>query len=393
MTPALRAPGRETADRSLEVLDDLPHRLLLVGSSARMLAQSGARAGIRPVSIDLFADRETRACSAYCEAVNAADIGFERESLLRAAARLAPAGYGYALVYGSGLDADSAALEELARGRTLYGNPPEILRLLKTPDAFFETLRRLGIPYPESSRKLPPDPENWLLKSARSEGGKGVRPCSRVEPDSSAYYQRRLPGKALSALFLANGEDARIIGFNTLRTAGHLVGQPFLFAGAVNRADLTPEQRRQVQTYVARLARAVSLRGLNSLDFMLDGETCRVLEVNPRPSATMALYDDDFPHGLLAAHIRACRGEMPDEMAASGTVRAFKVFFAPFDLEVSEETRWPEWCTDTPVTGTRIGVGQPVCTVCAEGTDQRQVECLIERLESELFERLYAARS
>lgn len=385
--------GRETGDRSLESLHDLPERLLLVGCSARMLAQSAARAGIRPVSIDLFADRETRACSAYCESVDAADIGFERESLLRAAERLAPAGRGYALVYGSGLDADSGILEELARGRTLYGNPPEILRLFKTPDAFFGLLRRLGIPYPESGRIRPTDPENWLLKSGRSEGGKGVRFCSQAEPDSSAYYQRRLPGKALSALFLANGENARIIGFNTLRTVDHLVGQPFLFAGAVNRADLTPEQRRQVQTYVARLARAAPLRGLSSLDFMLDGETCRVLEVNPRPSATMALYDDDFPHGLLAAHIRACRGEMPDAITVGRVVRAFKVFFAPFDLEVSEGTRWPDWCTDTPVTGTRIGVGRPVCTVCAEGADHRRVERLIERRESELFERLYAARS
>lgn len=389
----LGSTGRETTDRSLGSLHDLPERLVLVGCSARMLARSAARAGIRPVSIDLFADRETRACSASCETVDAADIGFERESLLRAAERLAPAGRGYALVYGSGLDADSGILEELARGRTLYGNPPEILRLLKTPDAFFDLLRQLDIPYPESSRTWPPDPENWLLKSARSEGGKGVRFCARAEPYSSGYYQRRLPGKAMSALFLANGEDARIIGFNTLRTVDHLVGQPFLFAGAVNRADLTPEQRRQVRTYVERLARAAPLRGLSSLDFMLDGESCRVLEVNPRPSATMALYDDDFPHGLLAAHIRACRGEMPDAIAAGGVVRAFKVFFAPFDLKVSERTRWPDWCTDTPVTGTRIGVGQPVCTVCAEGADQRQVERLIERRESELFDRLYAARS
>jgi len=369
----------------------MPERLLLIGCSARMLAQSAARAGIRPVSVDLFADQETRACSERCETVKPAEIGFERESVLRAAGRLAPAGCGYALVYGSGLDADPGILEELARGRTLYGNPPEILRSMKTPDAFFGLLRQLDIPYPESSRTRPWDPENWLLKSGRSEGGKGVRFCAGAEAGAADYYQRRLPGTALSALFLANGENASIIGFNTLWTADRRIGQPFLFAGAVNRADLAPEQCRQVAAYAARLTRTVPLRGLNSLDFMLDGEACRVLEVNPRPSATMALYDEDFPRGLLAEHIRACRGEVPDVAVSGGVVRAFRVFFASRDFDVPPAMAWPDWCADRPMPGTFIGAGQPVCTILAEGTDRPSVERAVERRESELLKRLYAA--
>jgi len=372
-------------------MGDLPERLLLIGCSARMLVQSAARTGIRPVSIDLFADQETSACSEHCEAVKSAEIGFERESVLRAAERLAPAGSGYALIYGSGLDADPGILEELARGRTLYGNPPELLRLLKTPDTFFGLLRQLDIPYPESSRTQPPDAEHWLLKSSRSEGGKGVRFCAQTELGPTDYYQRRLPGKAMSALFLANGENARIIGFNTLWTVGQYTGQPFLFAGAVNRADLTPEQRQQVEAYVTRLTRTVPLKGLNSLDFMLDGEVCRVLEINPRPSATVALYDEDFARGLLAEHIQACRGEIPDAVESGGVVRAFKVFFASRDLDVSEALDWPGWCTDRPVPGTFIGAGQPVCTVLAEGADRPSVERVIELRESELLKRLYAA--
>ncbi|HYE35988.1 ATP-grasp domain-containing protein [Methylocaldum sp.] len=370
---------------------DMPERLLLLGCSARMLAQSAARAGIRPVSIDFFADQETRACSEYCAVVNPAEIGFERKCLLQAAERLAPADRAFALVYGSGLDADPGILEELARGRTLYGNPPEILYLLKTPDTFFDLLRRLDIPYPESVRMRPSDPENWLLKSGCSEGGKGVRFPAQAEPGATDYYQRRLPGKALSALFLANGQNAGIIGFNTLWTASHHVGQPFLFAGAVNRADITPEQRWQVQAYVTRLVRAVSLKGLNSLDFMLDGEVCRVLEVNPRPSATMVLYDGDFPQGLLAEHIRACRGEFRDTGRPGDTVRAFKAFFSLWDLEVSEAMAWPDWCADRPVPGVCIGVDQPVCTIHAEGADRRSVELLIEQRKSELLKRLRAA--
>lgn len=367
--------------------------MLLVSRSGRMLAQSAARAGIRPLVLDLYADQDTRDCSIRCERVAPGRIGFDAAGLLAAAERLAPAGSGYALVYGSGLDADPGILEELARGRALYGNPPEILHLLKTPDAFFDLLRRLDIAYPESRRTRPPDPENWLLKSGCSEGGKGVRFCARAELGATDYYQRRLPGEAMSALFLANGEDARIVGFNTLWTADRHLGQPFLFAGAINRADLAPEQRRQVQAYVGRLARAIPLKGLNSLDFMPDGEACRVLEINPRPSATMTLYDRDFARGLLAEHIRACRGEAADIAESGGAVRAFRAFFASQDLEVSEVVAWPDWCTDRPVPGSFIRAGQPVCTVHAEENDRPRVEALIEWRQSELRKLLRAARS
>jgi predicted ATP-grasp superfamily ATP-dependent carboligase len=366
---------------------DLPERLLLVSCAGRMLARSAARAGLRPVVLDLYADQDTRECAADFAQVPHGRIGFEAAGLLEAAGRLAPADGGFALVYGSGLDIAPDLLERLARGRKVYGNPPEIPRLLKTPATFFDLLRRLDIPYPEIRYRRPPDPQHWLIKSGCSEGGKGVRFCAQAEPDGDDYYQRRLPGKPLSALFLADGANARIIGFNTLWTARHL-GQPFLFVGAVNRAGLSPIQRDRVEAFVARLVRAVGLKGLNSLDFMLDGETCRVLEINPRPSATMALYEGDFPEGLLARHIRACRGELGEPWEAGAKVRAFRAIFARRDVQVPEAMAWPEWCADRPVPGSSVAAGTPLCTVEAEGRDSREVEHSIRQREIELLNRL-----
>ena len=107
----------------------------------------------------------------------------------------------------------------------------------------------------------------------------------------------------------------------------------------------------------------------------------------------MALYDGDFSRGLLAEHIRACRAGIPETAETSDVVRAFKVFFAAGELEISEGMTWPDWCTDRPVPGTFIGAGQPVCTVCAEGSDRSEVERSIELRLRELRERLYAVRS
>jgi predicted ATP-grasp superfamily ATP-dependent carboligase len=360
----------------------LPRRLLLVGLSARMLVRSAQRAGLRAVALDGYGDADTRAAADWAGALPAGPAGFDPAALLDAAARQAP---GLPLVYGSGFDGAPDLLAELARGRTLLGNPPQRVRQMAAPDAFFTLLDRLGIPYPEMRRNPPADPENWLVKAGCGEGGKRVRFCADEKPaGASEYYQRRLPGPALSALFLADGRDARIIGFNTLETVS-LADRPFLFGGALNRASLDAVQREEVAATIRRLVRATGLCGLNSLDFMPDSRVCRVLEVNPRPSATLALYDADFPEGLLAAHIRACQGHLDDLPRAGQPVRAFAVAFAPRDIAVPEGVAWPRWCADRPVAGTCIPAGQPFCTVEAEGTDPAAVRELLDQRRRDLF--------
>lgn len=364
---------------------DLPARLLVVSSSARMLVNSAARAGLAPVALDFYADADTREYAESVAAIPPGDTGFEEAALLEAAERLAPAER-YPLVYGSGLDGAPELLEALARGREVHGNPPRLVRLLKTPRDFFALLRRLDIPYPESRYTPPRDPENWLLKSGCGEGGKGVRFCAQetgANPDE--YFQRRMPGPPMSALFLADGANARIIGFNTLWTASHF-GRPFLFVGAVNRADLNLGQRVRLARAIEALVAATGLRGLNSLDFMADGEVLRVLEINPRPSATLALYDRDFPDGLLAAHIEACRGSLEVAGRTGEAVRAFAAVFAPEVIAIPLSPAWPEWCRDRPVGGTTVPAGWPLCTVEAEGAVPAEVEASIALRKTRLLE-------
>ncbi|CAL1238984.1 Predicted ATP-dependent carboligase, ATP-grasp superfamily [Candidatus Methylocalor cossyra] len=366
-----------------------PERLLIVSRSARMLVVSAARAGLRPVAIDLYGDCDTREAAAAVATVGPGPRGFDPRQLLEAAARLAPPGV-CGLVYGSGLDGAPELLEQLAVGRRVFGNGPALLRQLKTPAEFFSLLRRLGIPYPEIRTTPPPDPDRWLVKSGCSEGGNGVGFCAQAAALGDRYFQRRLPGDAMSALFLADGENARILGFNTLWTVSQ-PGRPFLFAGAVNRADLSSAQRRAVTAQILHLVRETGLKGLNSVDFMEDGGICRLLEINPRPSATMALYDPDIPEGLLALHLSACGGSLAPVVGAGATVRAFRAVFAPRTLTVPAALFWPEWCADRPLPGSRIGAGQPLCTVSAEGHDRRTVEAALAERAEAVLEALYRA--
>jgi len=181
----------------------------------------------------------------------------------------------------------------------------------------------------------------------------------------------------------------RIIGFNTQWCTDHDPERPFQFAGIVNAAALQPAQRHQAAGYVSRLTAAARLKGLNSLDFVCNGQQCLVLEVNPRPSASMGLYDAAFPNGLIFEHIRACQGTLRHLAPRSTAIRAYRIVYAPADLVVPSAFSWPEWSHDRPFGGTRIAAADPLCSVTACGSNARQTLSLLERRGKTVLDRLF----
>lgn len=365
--------------------------LLLVGASVRMLAQSAARAGFRPISLDWFADTDTERCSAVCRSVSSG-AGFDCARLLALADEFAPRGRNIALIYAGGFDGDPDLLQHLAEGRTLWGNCPDTVRAVRSPRHFFSSLDRLGLSYPEVRWEHPGDqqaPFGWLIKRAGSEGGAEVRwaslsseTLSPTPPDT--YYQRRVPGTACSVLFLANGADARIIGINILSSDSSEAARPYRFAGARTRHP--PEQGLYdtLQPQVTALTQAFALRGINSVDFVLHAEQVWVLELNPRISATLCLYDADYPDGLLARHIAACRGRLPGEVDRTNAVRAFKILYARRSGAVPADLAWPAWSADRPRGGTNVRAGQPICSIIAVSEDHAGLDALLSTRERTL---------
>src|SRR6185295_14474915 len=100
-----------------------------------------------------------------------------------------------------------------------------------------------------------------------------------------------------------------------------------------------------------------------------------VLEVNPRPPASMALYGP----GMVAAHLRACtQGELPRGPArfANDIVRGTEVVFAPrrvrLDQPAAQRLAARADCHDLPLAATVFEAGDPLCSVSASGTDAMQ---------------------
>lgn len=344
---------------------------MLIAHSARMLAQSAVRAGWQVVAVDRFADLDTRRACLACYQVPSRNGRFDPEALWEriqsVLAEHKPQGW----LYGSGMDALPDLIEQLAKLCPLFGNRAEAVRACVNPRVFFPLLDRLEIPYPEICWHAPKETAESFLVKQGGEGGTGVS-VYRGEEVPGAYYQRRVAGKAYTLAFLAGSGQLWWYGFNTLYQTEYN-DRPFLFAGIINRADLPPKVKKTVVEYAQRLSSALSLTGLQGLDFMVEGEVPKVLELNPRPGAALGLWDGAWPSGLMAAQVKLSQGE-----AVGGwrklAVKGSKIVFAKEAVQIPCDFSWPRWCADLALPGTKIPAGGPICTVGASGATVAEVE-------------------
>jgi predicted ATP-grasp superfamily ATP-dependent carboligase len=188
--------------------------------------------------------------------------------------------------------------------------------------------------------------------------------------DAESYFQRRAPGRSHSMLFLADGRHARIVGISRQITRAG-ASRRYAYAGAVGPVGVPAQAARTLADALQALVAHTGLVGCNSIDFMLDGARPAVLEINPRPSATIDLYDADWPRGLFDAHVQACRGRLPaaSRVPAAAAVRAHRVLYTGTGLRIGDAAVFEAWCSDLPRSGSRIAADAPVCTVHAGGTD------------------------
>ena len=362
---------------------------VLVGLSARMLVQSAVRGGWSPLAVDLFSDQDTLSMAHRCVAVEADGFGFKAASIISAVNRILAENSGDAIIFSSGLDSRPDILQAISQRCTILGNSADCLRKLNQPATFFSLLKQLSIPYPETRYLRPQKKQGWLLKANRSEGGQGVVRYDSATVSEKFYFQRELPGTAMSVLFLADGCRAQIVGFNTQWSNTRNQHHPFLFSGVMNWVELILTQREQVSNYVSKLVEAIGLKGLNSLDFILSDGICYVLEINPRPSASMTLYEDYFPKGILAEHINACLGHLWHGHIELKTVNAYKIIYAPSEIYIPLTMRWPSWSADKPADGKRIYSGHPICSIVASAKEPHSAQQLLQQRESEILRLCY----
>lgn len=353
--------------------------LVIVAVCARPYVTAAVQAGYRVAAFDAFQDTETLRLAMHGVRVPYANGGFAARPLLEALGSLDMSRA--TVVLGSGLERDLELLEMIFHRFRVAGNHPQTVSLVKQPERFFPLLDALGIAHPETRLHPPPQREGWLSKRTGGSGGTHVRYCDDTPAD---YYQRVAPGRPVSVLFLADGARAVVVGFNA-QWPTPAPDMPFRFGGIVGNADLPLRAKAVMTEAVERVTAVAGLRGLNSMDFMLDGTQPLALEINPRLSASFTLYD--APR-LMQAHLNASKGLLEQPWKNEEKACALQVVYANVGFTVHEKVEWPPWVTDMPLPGTWISPGDPVCTVHAHASSADAAKALVfaraRRIEAQL---------
>ncbi len=361
--------------------------LLIAAVSGRALAASARRAGYAPLVADFFADADTQTLAHACRKLDGTlACGMTADAVLTALgglAEVAPspiAGF----IYGAGFEDRPELLREIAKRWPVLGNDAATVERVKAPESFFAELDRLGIPQPRTVTEAPVNRNGWLAKRRGGAGGGHVVASDAIvgfEAAGPVYFQEQVAGRAVSVLFLADGCLARVLGFSEQWTAP-TEARRFRYGGAVRPAALSPELAEEMAGAVERVAAAFRLKGLCSADFMVNESSsgqrqALLLEINPRPGATLDIFDTDT-EPLLRLHLDAIRGRpLAGALLAIQGASASGIVFAREAVAVPDMD-WPPWTADRPRRGERIDKNGPICTVWARAETPAEAKRLVE---------------
>jgi uncharacterized protein len=354
--------------------------LLIAAVSGRALAAAATRAGLIPLVADFFADADTvRTADACLKLDGSLTDGMRWEALQPALDRLAAKAPSpvLGLVYGSGFEDRVDLLMKIAARWPLLGNAAAEVERVKAPESFFAELARQGVAHPRTATEPPATPKGWLSKRRGGAGGSHVAFAVRSKSSAGIYFQETVQGRPVSALFVGNGTQAQVLGFSE-QWAAPTRRSPWRYGGAVYPAELPVALERRLTEITERVAAAFGLKGLGSADFLVGQGEPKLLEINPRPGATLDLFDSAATP-LLRLHLDAVRcGQLPDGPLSLAEARAAAIVYAAKPVHVSPEMSWPDWSADQPKGGEWIDKNRPICTVWARSSTKVEARRLIE---------------
>ncbi len=355
--------------------------LLIAAISGRALAAAARQAGYRPLVADFFCDTDTmalaeRAVKLPGDLQNGIDGGRIIETLRQLAdGDSANNDRRPTVVLGSGFERQPETVDGIARHFPLAGNSGATIRRIKDPQSFAADCEEFGIPHPEFRWDRPTDGQNWVAKTAGGAGGAHIKRAKTERQAAGRYFQRFVPGRGVSALFIGDGKAARIVGFSR-QWVSSTPATPYRYGGAVRLRRFDREQTLTIRGWLSSLVRRAGLVGLCSADLIRTAEGYKLIEINPRPGATLDIFDDAGAP-LIEAHLRAAAGKsyrlprFADSMASMVTYAAAPIARFP-------SIDWPEWTADRQSPGSRLIAGDPVCTVFARGSSAAATTRLIK---------------
>ncbi|MCI0599242.1 MAG: ATP-grasp domain-containing protein [Beijerinckiaceae bacterium] len=362
--------------------------ILIAAASGRALAQAAQRAGYRPLVADFFDDADTRElCAANCLVEAGLETGFSVENLIPALDTLtgheAPCG----LVYGAGFEDRPELLAALTARWKLLGNPPEVVRHVKDPKRLAGLCALLRIPHPKVSMRLPASHRHWLAKRAGGSGGTHVAPAAAFRAEAeNIYFQRLTAGEPISIQFLADGNRTQVIGV-CRQWVAPAPGEPYRFGGILRPANLPPGMEDRLRQAADAVTAACRLRGLNSIDFLVEESAYTLIEINPRPGAALDIFENE-KGSLFQAHLNACAGRLPGSPVEFSGAAAAAIAYTRRPIASMPNLDWPEWTADRQRTKSQLHENEPLCTVKARAAAPMRARALADARTNLILDKL-----
>lgn len=336
--------------------------IVIAAISSRPYVKAAVDAGFEVIAIDAYVDSDTQAMAQDCIQIECKQNQFDAEALLAALDALSHRDI-QGFSYGAGFEAQPELIAQIQQRMTLFGNTADTIRHCKNPFEFVQFCQENHFYTPPITLDTPSHLDGWLIKQVGGSGGAHVHHAqhyaSVLNPDQ--YYQRFQAGLSISCLFLAAEHDVRIVGVNEQWVAADTT-MPFQYGGAVSHRNLDAHILAELTRFISLASKHFGLKGLSSVDALLDGNQLVFLEINPRLSATIDLYASN-EGSLFAAHLSAFRSKALAAMRLIGQPKAHHIVYAKQITHIQTQQSWPDWVCDIPNKPQTFDIGMPICTV------------------------------
>ncbi len=389
-------------DEAYLLIENDTHNILVIGLDVVSLATSATKAGYKVYAVDYFGDQDLkRVCHESLSIVKQTpgvtcgqlSTNFSPEALLQLTMGLLKKNAIDATLLSTGLDDSPDVLFELNDVIPIRGNHPRVIERIRDKMKFFQELKRLGIPHPETAmaenfeeaRKKAKDiGYPVLVKPSKGFGGVGIRKAQGPKElkqafqhaslvDEKVLIQEYISGTPASVSLISSNNETITLTLNEQLLGVNELGQeePFGYCGNVVPLVTTRSVMNRCKNTAERIASHFGLVGSNGMDFVISKEGIPyVVEVNPRFQATLECVERVLGINMVEAHMKAClQGILPIIVKKTAVFCTRLILFAPQrsiipDLSVFEEVR------DIPIPEVIIEKGEPVCSIVREGADR-----------------------
>ena len=377
--------------------------IAIASLSTRFLSEVASQSHQKVFSMDVFGDLETLKHSEKWLSIGPSSPfpSIDEDRFLDALERTKRSGCTF-WVAGSGFEKNFRLLKLADDILPRLGVSSLVFEKIRNPKVFFSTLDVFEIPYPKVSfsAKTPHDfQQNWLKKSLCCCGGLGVRKSVENLDERSSFFQQEIDGLHLSASFIGNGQDIIFLGVCKLLNR-RIDNFPYIYSGILGPVNLSNLILKRLEGYALCLSKAFHLKGYFGLDFILKENMLYILELNPRLTSSLEVFEKKYDGLLFNCHCDIflqgdqfdllCLEELKKITKVDDKCFGISIIFAPKNMEITELEikllREISYTTDCPASGRLIEKNQPLCSVFSEGHNLLYLQESLETMEREIMQ-------